>query len=183
MCNWSNSASIAAHDAGRHKTAEEAEIIVRDALGAKRVSSVNVGCLWDLEFCGIKIDVKTKRRNVAPQADHDAHVEASQIEYPVDAYVFCSSNIKSGRTEMVGWLWKSEFDCLCRKVKKGDPDGPFRERADAYKIKHYRLRPIKGMRKSMSEFWMCRDANQLKERLGFFEKWLLEEWVRAFKTF
>lgn len=176
MRNWSNSASIAADDPGRHKTAKEAEILVRDALGASRVSESNVGCLWDLELHGITIDVKTKQRNVAPQPHHDAHVEASQIDYPVDAYVFCSSNMKSGKTEMVGWAWKCEFDGLCKKVKKGNPDGPFRERADAFKIKHYLLRPIEGMRESMSEFWLVRDKQQLRQSIDFFANYLEKEW-------
>lgn len=176
MRNWSNSASIAADDPGRHETAKAAELLVRDELGASRVSESNVGCLWDLEFCGITIDVKTKQRNVSPQAHHDAHIEASQIDYPVDAYVFCSSNMKSGKTEMVGWAWKHDFDRLCRKVNKGDPDGPFRERADAFKIKHYLLRPIEGMREAMSEFWLVKDKQQLRQRIEFFQQYLESEW-------
>ena len=176
MRNWSNSASISADDPGRHKVAKDAEILVRDALGANRVSESNVGCLWDLEFLGIKIDVKTKQRNVAPQPYHDAHIEASQIDYPVDAYVFCSSNMRLGKTEMVGWAWKHDFDRLCRKVSKGDPDGPFRERADAFKIKHYLLRPIDEMREAMGEFWLVKDKAQLQQRVDFFKDYLEKEW-------
>lgn len=28
----------------------------------------------------------------------------------------------------------------------------------------------------MPEFWLCRDVNQLKERIGFFEQWLRDNW-------
>ena len=28
----------------------------------------------------------------------------------------------------------------------------------------------------MSEFWLCRDPNQLKDRIQFFEQWLRENW-------
>jgi hypothetical protein len=28
----------------------------------------------------------------------------------------------------------------------------------------------------MSEFWICRDPTQLKDRLAFFEQWLREQW-------
>jgi hypothetical protein len=174
--NWSNKHSVAPDDAGRHEVAKAGELLVAEYLGAKRVSEKNVGSLWDLEFQGLLIDVKTKQRNFDSRPDFDAHVEASQINYPVDAYVFCSNNKLSGKTDMVGWIWKKDFDRLCQRVSKGDPDGIFFEQADAYKIKHYLLKPIEGMREAMSEFWIVKDKSHLEQRVKFFADYLDKEW-------
>ena len=176
MRNWSNKHSVAPDDPERHEAAKAGELLVTEYLGAKRVSEKNVGSLWDLEFQGLLIDVKTKQRNFDSRPDFDAHVEASQINYPVDAYVFCSNNKRSGKTDMVGWIWKKDFDRLCKRVSKGDPDGIFFEQADAYKIKHYLLKPIEGMREAMSELWIVKDRSHLEQRVKFFADYLDKEW-------
>lgn len=176
MRNWSNKHSVAPDDPERHEVAKAGEIMVAEYLGAKRVSEENVGSLWDLEFCGLLIDVKTKQRNFDSRPDFDAHVDGSQIEYPVDAYVFCSKNKVSGNLEMVGWQWKWDFDALCTHYPKGHRDGAFEERGDAYKLKHYLLRPIEGMREAMSEFWIVKDRSHLEQRVKFFADYLDKEW-------
>lgn len=178
MNNWSNSRSIDADDPDRLRVANICEDLVKDYLGpeTKKISAIKIGSLYDLLAFGLRIDVKAKRRNFPPKLNYDAHVEASQMDYPADVYVFCSFHKITEKAEPVGWIWKFEFDSQARFVREGDKDGgKFAERCDAYKIKHHLLRNMEDL-KAMSEFWIIKDAAQITERLVFFERWLRDNW-------
>ena len=88
----------------------------------------------------IGIDVKAKERNVAPNWEHDAHVTVDQERYACHIYVFC--NVTDDQPTLMGWCGKEEFWRDCRRVKKGDADGAFREHVDAGKLTYSRLRKM-----------------------------------------
>ena len=88
----------------------------------------------------VKIDVKTKRRNVSSSMDYDGHVTCDQKDYDSDIYVFV--HVDDSGAEVMGWMKKADFWSECRTVEAGEKDGSFVERAGAGKIKYSAMRPI-----------------------------------------
>jgi hypothetical protein len=93
----------------------------------------------------IGIDVKAKERNVPPNWEHDAHVTVDQERYACHIYVFC--NVTEDKPTLMGWCGKEEFWKMCRRVKKGDADGAFREHVDAGKLTYSQLRQMADLTK------------------------------------
>ena len=91
----------------------------------------------------VGIDVKAKERNVPASHEHDAHVTADQEHYACQIYVFC--NVTKDKPTLMGWCGKREFWSKCRRVKKGDKEGPFTEHVDAGKIQYKNLRPLEEL--------------------------------------
>ena len=178
MSNWSNRHTIAPHDESRLTFAEAAEDHVAAYLGgdAVRVSINNSKTLYDILAAGLFIDVKTKPRNVVASVSFDAHVEASQKDYPVDIYVFCSSQKWDGKTEMMGWIWKEVFFDEARFVQKDELDDGFEEKADAYKLPYFFLYDMEDLKAMQGEFWLVKNKDELVERLQNFGRWAKENW-------
>ena len=91
----------------------------------------------------VGIDVKAKERNVPANWEHDAHVTADQEHYACQIYVFC--NVTDDYPTLMGWMGKERFWRNCKRVKKGDTDGQFREHVDAGKLRYSQLRPMKQL--------------------------------------
>lgn len=154
-----NQNTILKDDDSRNIDADDAEFMVQNYLGAKRVSGNHSCSLHDLEWCGHRIDVKTKRRTVDPLPSYSVHVESTQIAYPVDIYVFCSKNKTTGKHLILGWITKNDFNRLCTYHKKGDQDGNFVERADCYKVKISELKSM-GDIMSNGQGWIVSNKEQ-----------------------
>ncbi len=63
----------------------------------------------DFVFEGMSIDVKTVGRNVPVRTDYVNNLQAAQIHFPTDAYIFCSLNRRSNVLTVCGWTTKIEF--------------------------------------------------------------------------
>ena len=86
------------------------------------------------------IDVKAKERNVPANWEHDAHVTVDQERYACDLYVFV--NVTDNHPTIMGWCGKDRFWKDCKRVYKGDTDGPFTEHVDAGKLTYKHLRKM-----------------------------------------
>tara|TARA_R110000803_G_scaffold1977_5_gene6509 strand:+ start:33 stop:914 length:882 start_codon:yes stop_codon:yes gene_type:complete len=136
MDNWYNKNSIAGDDPDRHVWAEKAELLVMDLLSnvseCDRVSANNSATLYDIDAGGLRVDVKTKRRNFDAQGCWTCAVPASQINHSCDIYVFCNSNTKTGETKIVGWDWQEIYKNTARFVNKGEFYDNKTQLTDAY---------------------------------------------------
>ena len=93
---------------------------------------------------GVKIDVKSKQRNVPPSYDYDAHVTASIKDADCRLYVFVS--VTKGEPTLMGWCGKEEFWGKAKLVRKGELDERGKpEMADAGKLKYSSLRDMESL--------------------------------------
>ncbi len=84
---------------------------------------------YDLLVNGVKIDVKTKQRTVAPRYDYDASIVAySKDKQMCDEYIFTSITIDretKGFKDfyIIGKMKKYDYFKNSTFMRKGDPDG------------------------------------------------------------
>ena len=107
------------------------------------------------------IDVKCKERKKRHSVQDDAHVTQAQQDYEVDAYFFYSGISDDSQQygfdlKPMGWCMKDEFWKNAKRVKEGDVDGVYRERADAGKLKYEALRNPDDL---LTHLQGCDDAN------------------------
>lgn len=96
----------------------------------------------DFTLKGYRIDVKCKERAVYCREDYDVSVEARQMEYDVDWYMFYSYNSKANVMEFLGGMSKEEYKSKARLYRKGDVlDGNnWKVSVDCYNLKISQLR-------------------------------------------
>ena len=109
---------------------DDGEHIVHGALGemlwqryvcpdAIKLTGSHIGS--DFEIAGIRIDVKTKRRNVDLQPDYVFQIPVQQRDHETDWYAFISFNMKSWMMEYVGCISKKHFwnaSWLCQRGER-----------------------------------------------------------------
>lgn len=96
------------------------EVVVCDWLGVSRPSrSDGFDGGYDLEFNGLKIDVKTAVRNVKPLLKYGCNVPASQMDYSADTFIFLSYDKVKGEFWFLGWISKEDFISKALFRKKG----------------------------------------------------------------
>lgn len=100
----------------------------------------------DFNLFGLRFDVKTMGRRVAPKLEYVNNFIAQQMNFNVDAYLFLSIKQAADRYELTccGWLPKDVFQRRAELFKKGDErsreDGTtFNFKADTYEIRNDQL--------------------------------------------
>lgn len=116
------------------------EEIVANFLGAKRANTYD----YDLIHENIKIDVKTKRTNVAPQPHYECTVADFNTKQGCDWYVFARVANDLSRGWILGYMLKDEFYANASFHKKGDidPSNNFTFTADCYNMPISQLKPV-----------------------------------------
>ena len=91
----------------------------------------------------ITVDVKTKRRNVAPQMYFDASICAKNIGQSTDRYVFAQVN-PTNSGYIYGWMPKKEYFEKAIFHKKGEYDSTndWHFRQDCYNLSYAKLYPM-----------------------------------------
>ena len=93
----------------------------------------------DFDIFGLKFDVKTMGRSVAPRIDFVNNLVKSQTKFNVDGYVFMSLNKTNNVLTVCGWLPKLTFLERAQLYTKGTirtrADGTtFEMKTDTYEI-------------------------------------------------
>jgi len=101
----------------------QAQTIITDSLGIPRMTyeGFSDGGV-DLEFNGIKWDVKCVLRNRKPLTSWKCNVSESQLTpvYEAEGYIFVSYDKKSSEFWIVGWITKKELLVKADKHSIGD---------------------------------------------------------------
>jgi len=95
----------------------------------------------DFIMNGKRVDVKCKERSVFCEDYYDVSVEARQIEYNADWYMFYSYNSKQKVMEFLGGIEKEDFIKIATLYKKGDidPSNNWKVSVDCYNLKISKL--------------------------------------------
>jgi hypothetical protein len=80
----------------------------------------------DIEFCEVKIDVKTMGRNTDVKRDYVNNFLRLQDYFDCDAYIFCSYHKTKKELTICGWIDKKSFN----EKRKYYPKGTERKRFD-----------------------------------------------------
>jgi len=91
----------------------------------------------DFVIKGKRVDVKCKERTVLCKEFYEVSVEARQIEYNADWYMFYSYNSKERVMEFLGGIEKSDYIQKAVLYKKGDidPSNGWKVSVDCYNLK------------------------------------------------
>lgn len=93
--------------------------------------------IGDVIVRGNSFDVKTSKTSVVPQLNHNASVNARQINSPITYLVFCSVNITTRTAYFTGFIPKDEFFSKASFVKQGQALGSTSIcSADMFQIPH-----------------------------------------------
>ena len=97
---------------------------------------------------GVKIDVKTKERKVAPRGNYNCTVADFNTKQKCDRYVFVRIEWikgKWGRAWVLGWLEHQEYFTKANKLNRGEIDvsNGFLVKADCYNVPINALRPFR----------------------------------------
>lgn len=97
---------------------------------------------YDFVIGGETYDVKAKARNVPCRYEYDAHVNAYQIGFDVDYYVFASVHMvdkRASNCEFMAWMPKDRYWNDCRMTKIGDDSDGLIEKSDSGKMKYVQM--------------------------------------------
>lgn len=103
----------------------------------KRKDNKDFDLILDTEDPPLKIEVKTKRRNVPPKDEYTCHIPATSTHQDPDVYVFCQVTTEEPyKGYVLGWLPKEVFYKVSDHRKKGQVDKyGFTEKADGFVCK------------------------------------------------
>ena len=87
----------------------------------------------DITYNGVSMDVKTMGRTTAVRDYYVNNFLGLQMNFDVDAYIFCSYNKIKHILTVCGWIEKSEF----RKKASFFPRGSFRTRSDGSRFRTF----------------------------------------------
>lgn len=108
-------------DANKMIVSNLAEIIFeRTYPNAVRISDKDFNA--DFIMNGKRVDVKCKERTVYCKDYYEVSVEARQMEYDTDWYMFYSFNSRDNVMEFLGGIEKDDYKCRSTLYKKGDRD-------------------------------------------------------------
>ena len=139
------------------------ESVVREFFGLEWVDgSKGFDGGKDIEYEGIKIDVKTMGRTTDVKPYYVNNFIGLQKNYEVDIYIFTSFNKEKKELTICGWLPKKELFEKASFYKKGTKryrsDGTyFKTKADLYEISNSKLY----------------DVNSIEELKNSLLKWLI----------
>ncbi len=87
----------------------------------------------DINFHGIKVDVKTMGRTTDVRDYYVNNFIGLQINFNTDVYIFCSFNKTNRKLTVCGWIKKDDF------LRKSSfyPKGTFRTRSDGTAFKTF----------------------------------------------
>ena len=115
----------------------------------------------DIEFKGLRIDVKTMGRTCEPKLNYVNNFIGLQMGHNTDLFIFCSLNKKTCEVTVCGWIPKSEFKKRANFYKKGTKrtrtDGTsFFTKADLYEIENSKLfdvNSVEELKKSITQYY------------------------------
>lgn len=104
----------------------------------------------DIEFAGLKIDVKTMGRTTDAKKSYTNNFLKLQDHFETDAYIFCSLNKTSNELSICGWIDKQSFVNKRRyypanTIRTRSNGTSFNTFADLYEIDNYQLNDIKDI--------------------------------------
>lgn len=85
------------------------ETLVCDLLGLPRSAFKGYDGGWDIDYQGLRIDVKTRTGTVAYQKNFVHNVAGRQSVFDAQAYLFLYYNRTGGYFHVCGWLKKGDF--------------------------------------------------------------------------
>ncbi len=123
------------------------EMMVKKIMNIPHVNSNGFDGGFDIEYKGMRIDVKTMSRSVNPKPHYVSNFIAYQENYNCDAYIFASINKKKNLITICGWITKDELRTLGNRYNKGDirkrDNGTeFKTKAPLIEIKNSYLKPF-----------------------------------------
>lgn len=91
----------------------------------------------DFVLKGRRVDVKVKERSVFCNPNFEVSVEARQIDYNTDWYMFYSYNSREQVMEFLGGMRKDEYVKKATLYRKGDidPSNNWKVSVDCYNLK------------------------------------------------
>lgn len=101
---------------------------------------------YDITSDGVKIDVKTKRRNVPPLPHYDCQVPELNTTQKCDCYVFVSISYDNKTAWILGFMPKNEFYARAKFRAKGSYDGAWQVKSSCYYVPVSVLRPIEELK-------------------------------------
>lgn len=117
------------------------EILAQKVIGGSMENTFDYDLISPL---GMKIDVKTKERTVAPLPHYEVSVADFNTKQECDAYLFTSILVSKEEAFgwLVGWMTKKDFYDKAKFHKKGelDPSNNFIFKADCYNMRMDLLR-------------------------------------------
>jgi hypothetical protein len=126
------------------------EVVVKKYLGVDYELKSGFDGGFDLNYKGLKIDVKTMGRTVEPRENYVNNFIAYQEKFDCDAYVFCSLNKTNYNLTVCGWVTKKQLQERSKIYKEGTErtraDGSvFKLKAPTYEIKNNQLNNIEDL--------------------------------------
>ena len=123
------------------------ETIVKNYLGVDNSITIGFDGGYDLEYNGMKIDVKTMGRTVNPRPYYVNNFISYQSDFDCDAYIFCSINKKTSELTICGWITKEDLlskACLFEEgaIRERSDGSTFEMKAPTYEIKNSMLNSI-----------------------------------------
>ena len=74
----------------------------------------------DIEYSGIKIDIKSTATNHYPKLDYLVNIFEAQKHYNTDVYIFSIVHREQKTITITGWMDKKEFFEVAKYRQKGD---------------------------------------------------------------
>lgn len=123
------------------------ETMVKNYLGVDDVLRNGFDGGYDIEFKGMKIDVKTMGRKVNPKLHYVNNFISYQSDFNCCAYIFCSINKLTSELTICGWLTKKQLfsrACLYKEgaIRTRSDGTTFKMKAPTYEIKNSMLNGI-----------------------------------------
>ena len=104
----------------------------------------------DIEWNGLRIDVKTMGRTTTVRDYYVHNFIALQKDYPTDIYMFCSIDKSTSKFTVCGWVTKQQLLERAKFFKKGtkrfrSDKTWFRTKADLYEIANNNLNDVNSL--------------------------------------
>lgn len=134
------------------------ELVCRKLFGlGKMVNDGKCDAGYDIEYSGLKIDVKTMSRKDYIQPYYVHNLMACQIRYSAEAYLFCSYNYTNEDLSICGWIDKKNFLNRAQFFEQGTrryrSDSTFFEtKADLFEIRQDKLYHIISVEDLQQQF-------------------------------
>ena len=134
-------------DGGGNMAGLLAELLFIDEFGGERDATYD----YDVRTSGVEIDLKTKRRTVAPRPSYEVSIADWNTEQDCDVYYFVSIDVESKRAFYLGGLPPTDYYDIATFHEKGDfdPDNGFTFKADCYNLPIAKLKQPPFIKKQL----------------------------------
>lgn len=118
------------------------ELLFVEVFGGERANTYN----YDIIYEGVKVDVKTKRRSVAPEPYYECSIADYNTEQECDYYYFVSVLDNYEHAWMLGCYEKGQYmhDATFHKKGEIDGDNDYMFKADCWNLPISELNEFNG---------------------------------------